>query len=162
MSIDGTLTAVFQMNDRRTVGIATAGNLGANLQPSVTYSDGVGANQANILYNGIQTLSGGTLNVDLAGVLLDAYGSTVTAVRLKALFILNLSASNTQAFGAGTNPWVGLLNSTGTITLQPGAFILVGDPSATGMVVTASTGDILKAVGTGTDTFQLAFLGGKT
>ncbi len=162
MSIDGTLGIGFTINDRRTVGIATSANLVVNQTPSITFADGVGITQANVVYAGTLALVSGAKSVDISGVLADLYGTVITPVRLKGLYLKN-NGSAAIAFGAdGTNPWVGLLNSTGTITLNPGAFILVGDPTAAGMIVVPSTGDILKAAGTGSDTFDIALLGGKT
>jgi hypothetical protein len=159
MSIDGTVSAGFVANDRRAVGINPSANLPVNYQPSVSYSNGSGADQASGLYQNTLALSGGALNVDLNGVLTDSYGTTVSATKLKAITITNNSATNTMTFGnASSNQWIGLLNSTGTITLNPGASFVVMDPTSTGMVVTASTGDILKVAGTGTDTFTIMFL----
>lgn len=162
MSIDGTIGFQFTANDRRTVGINTSANLGVNFQPSITYSDGVGANQANALYQASLALSSGTNNVDLSGVLTDGYGTVLTPVRIKAWGFQNNSASNSMTVGNGTNPWVTCLTGTGTLIVPPGAFFMFSTPDATGWTITASTGDILKVAGTGTDAFTLLFLAGKT
>lgn len=162
-SVDGTVGATFTMNDRRTVGINTNANLPVNAQPSITFSNGSGANQATILYQGKLSLSSGTLNVDLNGVLTDSYGSTVSLVRVKAIYIQNNSTANNMTFGAAaSNAWATMLNSTGTITLQPSAWFVAATPDATGWGVTAATGDILKAAGTGTDQFTIVLIGSAT
>ena len=161
-TIDGTVSISFTANDRRTVGINTSANLPVNAQPGFTYTNGSGANQAGVLYQGSLALTSGTNNVDLNGVLTDSYGTTVSLVRVKALFFQNNSVSNTMTIGNGTNPFVGILNSTGTITVQPGDCFCFVSGSATGYVVTASTGDILKVAGTGTDGFTLVILGSAT
>lgn len=159
MSIDGTVSISFTANDRRTVGINTGANLPVNYTPAVAFSNGSGANQASILFQGVIALVSGAASVDLNGVLLDSYGSTVNCLKIKAICITNNSATNTMAFGAaGSDPWVGLLNSTGTITLQPGDTFLAMTNSATGFAVTASTADLLKVAGTGTDSFTLILL----
>lgn len=163
MSIDGVVSVSFTANDRRTVGINTNANLPVNSQPAITFTNGSGAGQAAVLYQGSLNLSGGALNVDLNGVLTDSYGSTVSLVRVKAIYVQNNSTSNSMTFGAaGSNPWVGLLNSTGTFTLPAGAFALFATPDATGFTVTASTGDIFKVAGTGTDNFTIIVMGSAT
>lgn len=161
-SIDGTVSGAFTANDRRTVGLNTTANLPVNAQPAIAFTNGAGANQAKILYQGNLSLSAGTLNVDLNGVLTDSYGSTVSLVRVKAIYLKNLSSANSMTFGNGTNPWATFLSGTGTITLPPGAWVMAATPDATGWAVTASTGDILKAAGTGTDSFAIVVLGSDT
>src|SRR5262249_36818247 len=74
-TIDGVVAVQITANDRRTVGINTAANLPVNAQPSISFTNGSGAGQVSILYQGSLNLSGGTLNVDLNGVLTDSYGT---------------------------------------------------------------------------------------
>ena len=75
-------------------------------------------------------------------------GAAVTFVRVKGLFIKAASANtNNVVIGAATsNQWATLLNTTGTLTLRPGASLAVvaGGADATAYAVTASTGDLLK------------------
>lgn len=163
MAIDGTIGFSFILNDRRTVGIATTGNLPISRSPSIGFTDGVGANQLNRDYAAIRSLVAGADSVDLNGVLFDLYGSSVALVRVKTLYIKNLSAANPMTFGAASsNPWSGFLNATGTFTLPPGAVFMIATPDATGWPVVAGTGDILKVAGTGTDSYEIAFGGGLT
>lgn len=159
MAIDAVISGSFTANDRRTIGLAVAGNLPAKASPSIAFTDGVGVNGANILYQDSLNLSSGTLNVDLSGSLVDSYGTTITAARIKGIYIKNTGAT-TLTVGDGTNPFVTFLTGTGTLILPPGAWILAVTPDATGWVVTASTGDILKFAGTGAAGFDLAFLAG--
>lgn len=162
-AIDGTVSATFTMNDRRTIGINTNANLPVNAQPSISFANGAGAGQAKILYQGKLSLSGGALSVDLNGVLTDSYGSTVSLVRVKAIYIQNNSTSANETFGgAASNAWATLLNSTGTITLPPSAWFVAATPDATGWAVTAATGDLLKVAGTGTDQFTIVLIGSDT
>lgn len=159
MSIDGTVSLSIVANDRRTVGLNAGANIPVNEAPSFAFTNGSGALQASILYQAQLSLSGGALNVDLNGVLTDSYGTTVNCTKIKAIFIQNNSASNTMTFGdAASDPFVGLLNSTGTITLNPGDCFLAVSGTAGGFTVTAGTGDILKVAGTGTDQFSLIIL----
>src|SRR3954452_10893788 len=94
MAIDGTITGSFVFNDRRTVGLNTGANLPVNFAPSFTFADGVGALQANLIYHGSLALTAGVYNFDLAGVLTDAYGTSVALARVKAILFSNDSATN--------------------------------------------------------------------
>jgi hypothetical protein len=161
-SIDGVISFAFQVNDRRTVGLNTSANLPVNTAPSISFTNGAGAGQAKILYQGNLTLSSGTLSVDLNGVLADSYGSTVSLVRVKGIFIKNTATTPLVVGAAGSNPWNTLLNSTGTLTLPASAWVAAATPDATGWAVTASTGDLLLFTGTGSGTFQVVILGSDT
>lgn len=162
MAVSGTMTLSATLGDSRVVGVnATSVNIPANLQPSATFSDGAGALQGNVLYQATLALSAGVFNLDLNGVVLDAWGTTVAMLRVKGILIFNNGAT-ALTVGAGTNPWATLLNATGTITLPPGAAFAAFTPDAAGWTVTAATGDILKFAGTGTATFQVVILGAST
>ena len=161
MAIDGTITLQTALNDRRTVGINTAANLAANLAVAIPFTDGAGANQGNVLYQGSLVMTAGAYNIDLNGLLTDTYGSQVNMLRVKGILYYNTS-THVHTIGAGTNPWITLLNSTGTLTIPPGGAFAAVTPDATGWAVTAATGDVLKTLGTGTDTFQIVILGSST
>lgn len=120
------------------------------------YLTGVGAGQADKLWYDERLLTtGANETLDLSGVLVDTFGDTFTVARIKAFAILAESAiagtpANTTdlIFGAAAaNPWIGFLNSTGTIVLKPGMlqFACCGPSDAVGMVVTGGTGDQFKA-----------------
>ncbi|MBT2449477.1 hypothetical protein J7F03_20770 [Streptomyces sp. ISL-43] len=109
---------------------------------------GTGAGKADLRFADTRTLAASaTEDIDLAGSLVDIYGATLTFAKVKAI-VIAAAAGNTNnvVIGAGTNPWITALNSTGTITLRPGAFIMLGAGAAdaTTYAVTAGTGDILK------------------
>lgn len=158
MSISGTVSANFDITDTRTnVGLpAASSRLGISRQPSITYSDGAAAAMFDRIYAAARTLSGSAEDLDLAGVLADVYGGTITAVRAKCIYIKNLSTTNNIVVGAdGTNPWATLLNSTGTLTLPPGAWFVAATPDATGWAITAGTGDILQVAGTSGQSYEI-------
>lgn len=115
---------------------------------SATLTDGALAGQVNELWFDQRTLAAsGTEDLDLAGALMDPLGGTAVFVRVKGL-IVSAAAANTNnvVVGAAANAWAALLNSTGTVSLRPGATLAVfaGAADATGYVVTAGTGDLLK------------------
>ncbi len=160
-AIDGTASIQLQINDRRSVGLNAGVNIPINPTPSITFADGTGANAANQVYQATRALTAGADSVDLAGTLTDSYGTTVALVRVKAVYVKN-TGTTALTFGAGSNPFVGMLNSTGTITLPPGGFVLLATPDATGWTVTAGTGDLINFTGTGTSTYAIAVLGAKS
>lgn len=124
-----------------------------NLSRGTAFDNGTGAGQVDKVFSDTRTLSASaTEDLDLAGVLLDAFGAAITFVRVKGLLV-SASASNTNnvivGANAASNAWGTLFGpvgaSGGTITLRPGAFFCagVGAADATGWVVTAATADLL-------------------
>ena len=160
MSVDGNISATFQGDDRRTVGLNTNANIPCNQQPVTTYTNGSGANQANVLYQAAFTLSGSTETVNFyTGSFSDSYGTAMVLTGVKAIYIQNTSSTNNLVVGnAGTDPWGGVLSTTGTITLLPGDWIVMATPSAAGWPVTSTSCELL-FTGTSGQTFSVALLG---
>lgn len=148
----------FTATDARTIGL-TPVNLTVNYQPTFSFTAGTGALQGDLIYQGTLALTAGTNNVDLSGVLTDAFGAILTPARIKVIAFRNNSASNIMTLGNGTNPWSTWLGATSTKVVRPGGAFIDIAPDATGWAVTAATGDIFKVAGTGTDTFDLLLLG---
>lgn len=127
---------------------------------------GAGIGLADRVFHDTRTLAASaTEDLDLAAVLADVFGATLTFARVKGLFV-SASAANTNnvVIGAGTNPWATLLNSTGTVALRPGAAaaFFAGAADAVGYAVTAATGDILKvtnSAGSTTVTYDVVIVG---
>ncbi|MFE0132395.1 hypothetical protein ACFWY6_12605 [Streptomyces sp. NPDC059037] len=121
---------------------------------AVNLTDGTAAGKADKVFHDRRTLAASaTEDLDLAGVLLDAFGAAITFVRVKGLFISAAAAnSNNVVVGNATsNGWATLLNATGTLTLRPGASVgaIAGPADATAYAVTAATGDLLKIANSG-------------
>ena len=121
-------------------------------------TNGTGAGQADRLWSDQRTLTASaTEDLDLAGVLTDALGTTLSLARIKGL-IVAAAAANTNTVvlgGAGSNgftSWVG--GAAHTVTIRPGATfaLFCGSGDATGYAVTAATGDILKVANGGAST----------
>lgn len=130
-------------------GPAFAPNVAARLNTIL----GTGAGQADILFVDERTVaSASNDDLDLAGVLANAFGATIAAAELVAILIINAPVGGTAnttnlTIGGGTNPVVGFLGgTTPTIgPIRPGGFVLLGCGDAAGLgVVTAGTGDILR------------------
>jgi hypothetical protein len=119
-------------------------------------ADGTGAGLADRMFSDTRTIvASSNDDLDLAGVLTDAFGATLTFARVKGIYIA-AAATNTNnvLIGAGTNPFINWLNAAGIITLRPGAFTMfgVGAADATGAAVTPATGDILRIANSGAGT----------
>lgn len=111
------------------------------------FANGVGANQANVIWSDRRTLSASTTeDLDLAGGgLVDAFGVAVAPVKLRAVVISSASANvqNITLFGDANS--VPLLNTAATtVTLQPGGLYVFTAPAVAGVAVTAGTGDIIQ------------------
>lgn len=142
--------------------LSTALDLGSGKAPqglsrSLALSNGTGAGQADRVWSDRRTLAASANeDLDLAGVLLDAFGAAITFARIKGLVIAAAkgNTNNVVVGAAASNPWATLLGTTGTITLRPGAFLAVGTGAAdaTGYAVTASTGDLLRIANSGAGT----------
>lgn len=162
MSIDGTVSFAFTFNDRRTVSTGTSAVLTTNPNNgAAAFTNGSGALGVNQVFGANRTLSGTTDVLDLLSGLTDSYGTSVALVRIKAIFILNTGTS-TIVVGAGTDPISTLLNSSGTLTLPPGAGFAAFTPDATGWAVTASTAMNLLITGTSGQTYEIAVAGATT
>ncbi|MFC3097375.1 hypothetical protein [Alteraurantiacibacter palmitatis] len=113
-----------------------------------SFSNGTGADQANNLFVDRRTIAGaGSEEIDLAGVLSNALGQTLTFTAIKAIRIHSDpdNGGNIVVGGAESNAFVGPFgDATDTLSIAPGGFFEVVNPSAAGWPVTAGTGDRLK------------------
>lgn len=148
MALSSTLAVAAFTELSQAAGLGTS-RVPAGLSRSVTLGSGTGAGKADKVYQARRTIAAsGSEDLDLAGVLLDAFGSPITFVKIKGLFVA-AAAGNTNNVVLGnatSNAWATLLNATGTVTLRPGAALgfIAGTAEAAAYSVTASTGDVLK------------------
>lgn len=148
-----------------------AGAVPHALSRNYGYADGAGAGQANRIYQDRNTLAAsGTIDVDLAGSLLDVYGDPVTFARVKALIVAAADANTNNVVLGGVANGISTIfapQTTGTLTVRPGGLFVVacGVGDATGYVVTATTADLLHIInsagGTGVD-YELIVIGSAT
>lgn len=132
--------------------------------------NGTVADAADRIFVDERTVASATNDdIDLAGVLVGALGSTITFVEIVAILIINRSkagVANTTnlTIGVGTNPFVGFLGgTTPTIgPIRPGGFVMIGCPADVGIgTVTAGTADILRIANSSgaAATYQIAIIG---
>lgn len=135
------------------------GSSSANLSNaySTSLTDGAGAGQANRVYWAQRTLTASaTETLDLAGTLLDQFGTAITFARIKAL-VISAAAANTNnvVVGGGATTHTGLLGATTyTAVVRPGATLcwFAGVADAVGYAVTAGTGDLIQVANSSSGT----------
>jgi hypothetical protein len=117
--------------------------------------DGTAAGKADLTYHATRTIApSANDDLDLAGVLTDAFGATLTFARIKSLTIVAAAANvnNVVVGGGASNPVTSFMSgTTPAVIVRPGtAFHLqTGSADATGYVVTAATADILRVTNGG-------------
>jgi hypothetical protein len=131
------------------------------------YTSGTGAGQVDRVFTDIRTLgASGTEDLDLAGSLTDVFGATITFARIKAIFVTAAAANtnNVQVTRPASNgaPW--LMAAGDGIALRPGAAFAwaSGAADATGVAVTAGTGDLVtftNSAGTTSVTYTVVIVG---
>ena len=118
------------------------------------FSDGSGPAQARQVFSDHRTLAASAseeLNLN-SGALVDAFGVAIALTQIKAL-VIQADAANTNSVvvgAAGSDPIVSILNSTGTVTLPPGACAAFLIPS--GATITPSTAMNLQVANGGSGT----------
>lgn len=114
--------------------------------PDFLLASGTGPGSADIAFSDHRTLATNTSeNLDLSGTMTDAFGTTIAAVKVKAIEVHADKANTTNIIvgGAGSNGFKGPFNDiTDQIVLGPDDRIVIA--SGVGWTVTAGTGDILK------------------
>ena len=134
---------------------------------TVTYADGTGANQANMWWHDQRTLgASATEDLDLAGSLTSAFGTSITLTSLKGVFVYasssNNSANNVNVTRSAANGITWLLAAGDGIGLKPGAWVAWFDPSANGATVTAGSADLItftNSAGTNSVVYDVFLLG---
>jgi hypothetical protein len=135
---------------------------------SVSLASGTGAGQADRAFTDTRTLSASaTEDLDLAGVLTDAFGATLTFAKVKGIYIAAASGNTNNVIvgNATTNgfiSWVG--GAAHTLTVRPGGVLALfcGAADTNGYAVTAGTADLLKianSAGTTSVTYDIAIIG---
>ena len=125
-------------------------SLGALLTWAIT--SGTGANQMNILYTDRRTLALSTSEeLDLAGGVVDRFGTTLTFSKIKFIAVLAATANGglIQVGGASSNGFVNwVASATDIVQVRAGGALLLVAPDSTAYAVTGGTGDLLKIANT--------------
>lgn len=129
--------------------------MGINVSRVLSLFEGTDAvNKANVLFSDTRTLAASTgEDIDLSGALTDAFGASILAAEVVALYI-SADSGNTndvQVTRPASNGFAGPFLAAGDgVAVKPGewaAFI-----SEAGWAVTAATGDLLHIANSGAGT----------
>jgi len=127
-----------------------------NFNAVYNLANGTGANQANEIFTDTRTLTASSSeSIDLAGVLANAIGSTLTFSKVKALIVTAASGNTNDVLvgGAASNQVASLFGDVSDVVkVKPGGMMALVAPDNTGYAVTASTGDILKVANSSSGT----------
>ena len=119
------------------------------------WASGTGPNQINFKYHARRTVTLATTtdDIDLAGVLLDVFGDTITFVHIKEIVILNratVSGEDLLIGGAAANAWSQPFNGSATAKDDCWAGgIWVRTAPLSGILVTAGSSDTLRVTHNG-------------
>lgn len=137
-----------------------------NYAQSFSFANGTSANQANMMFSDTRTLTASsTENLDLAGGLLDPFGTSIVFTRIKGIVVYaNSTNTNNVVLGGDATStfltWVGAENDS--VVIRPGGMICLVAPDATSYAVTATTGDLLmvsNSAGTTGVTYDIVLFG---
>ena len=126
-----------------------------------TLAMGTAADEANLVYHDHRYLLGAE-DIDLAGVLVDKFGGTLTFTFVKAMIFYNHDAANTLDIlgtAAANQEWDSFRDAataTEPVLLQPGGMWLIWAPGA-GYAVGAGASDLVH-VDAGANTIEYDFV----
>lgn len=129
------------------------------------WTSGTGANAADMLWHDTRTLSASaTEDLDLAGVLTNAFGVTQTFARIKAIVVSAASGNtnNVNVTRPASNGVPLFLAASDGIPVRPGGEFIWVAPDATAVAVTAGTGDLLtftNSAGSTSVTYSVMIIG---
>jgi hypothetical protein len=165
MSLTSRLSVGFTAKQTSAVDLGTA-DLPIQVTRALAFADGSLANQASKLFTDRRTLAAsGTEDIDLAGVLTDPFGATITFAAIRAMIIAadEANTNNVVVGGAASNTFVNwVADATDKIVVGPGGLFVIAKPDLAGYAVTAGTGDLLTIANSGAGTgvtYDLVLLG---
>lgn len=132
------------------------GRVPLTFRRSYDLASGTGADQADKIFHDQRTLgASSTEDLDLAGGLTDAFGSTITFVKIRGLFVAAATGNtnNVQVGGAAANQFINwVADASDKINVRPGGIFALIARDTTGYAVTAGTGDLLRIGNSGAGT----------
>lgn len=122
----------------------------------INLATGTGAGQADKVWDDERTIApSGTDDLDLAGVLTDAFGAIATFVKVKGIFLYALptNVNNVVIGGAAATQFVGPFGAaTHTLAVRPGGLFALIAPDLVGYAVAAGASDLLRIANSGAGT----------
>lgn len=112
----------------------------------LTWTSGTTADKADLLFHDERTIAASSNeDLDLAGSLASAYGSTLTFVELRAVMVYAAAGNtnNVRLTRPASNGVPLFLAASDGIDIPPGGFFMWACPADGKVAVTAGTGDLL-------------------
>ena len=157
------ITIKIDAEQTSTAGVSAVTSVTA-IKNVIDFTNGTGANQASAVWTSTRTLSASaTEDLDFAGSLTDAFGTTVAADRIKAIYV-EAASGNTNDVNVARSSSNGVpmfLAASDGIPVSPGGALLLVAPNANAINVTAGTGDKLtftNSAGTTSVTYTIAVI----
>jgi hypothetical protein len=140
-----------------------------NVAHSLAYTDGFAAGQCDREFSDTRSLAASTNeNLDLnGGTLTNALGAAINFARLKFIRVTcpTTNVGNMRVSRPASNGVPFFVAASDAIDIPPGGVFQWGDPGATGVVVTAATGDLINVANqdaTTLNSYSIVLLGGST
>jgi hypothetical protein len=133
-----------------------AGTIPLQFTRGFSLDSGTGANQADRVWHDTRTIAiSGTDDLDLSGVLVDAFGDAATFVKVKGIFV-SAAAANTNNVVVGNAAATQFLGPFGaaahTAHVRPGGFLAFACSDGTGWGVVNAASDLLRVANSGAGT----------
>lgn len=133
---------------------------------SYTLANGTSADQANMIWTDTRTLAASASeDIDLAGILTSAFGTTLVFTKIKGI-IISAAAANTNNVVVGGHATAAFVNwvsdATDKIVIRPGGTFSLIATDATAYAITATTGDLLtiaNSAGSTSVTYDIVLIG---
>lgn len=153
MSLSATVKASISARQTRTLDLGS-GVTDVNAAISTVFTDGAGAGQCNVLFSDTRTIAASSNeDLDLSGSLTND-GQAAVFARIKGIIIKAASGNtnNVRVTRPASNGVPFLLAAGDGFDVKPGGVFILMDPSASGYVVTASTGDLINVANSSSGT----------
>lgn len=131
----------------------------------ITMTTGTAADQADMMWHDQRTLTASaTEDLDLAGSLTNAFGTTQTFVELKGIIVYAATGNtnNVNIQRASSNGVPLFLAASDGLGVRPGGIFVWFNPGNGGVTVTAGTGDLLtmtNSAGSTSVTYDIILIG---
>jgi len=166
MSLTSSVRLAIQGVQQNTVDLGSS-SARRTVELAISLAAGTGAGQADLVFADTRTLAAsGTEDLDLAGALADAFGVAQVFARVKAIAVKAATGNtnNVQVTRPASNGLVLFMAAGDGIALRPGQMFAtaVGAADATGIAVTAATGDLLtitNSAGSTTVSYDIVIIG---
>lgn len=128
-------------------------------------TNGTGVNQADKVWSDQRSIAAsGNDDIDLAGTLEDAFGSTISFARIKTLIVkaADGNTNNVVIGGASSTFTTWTTGTSAAVVLRPGGLFVLSVSDATAYAVTATSADTLRISNSGAGTavvYDLCLIG---